>query len=49
MNAATNRVELLDRTGTVIVTLQGSKEHVADGILSEISRRWISRREAATS
>jgi phosphopantothenoylcysteine decarboxylase / phosphopantothenate---cysteine ligase len=43
MDAADNRVELLDRTGQVLRTISGSKEEVARGILQEIDRRLIDR------
>lgn len=41
MNALTNRVEVLDRSGEVIRAVSGSKEEVAAGILHEIQTRLI--------
>jgi len=42
MNSEFNAVEILDRTGQVVQQLQGPKEQVAQGILSEIQARLIS-------
>jgi phosphopantothenoylcysteine decarboxylase / phosphopantothenate---cysteine ligase len=41
MNAADNSVELLEKSGQVVATFAGSKEVVADGILSVIEQRLI--------
>ena len=41
MDAATNAVELIDHEGTMLESIQGSKEHVASGILELIGRQLI--------
>jgi phosphopantothenoylcysteine decarboxylase / phosphopantothenate---cysteine ligase len=41
MNSLNNEVEILDRTGIVVRSLAGTKEEVADGILSVIGTRLI--------
>jgi phosphopantothenoylcysteine decarboxylase/phosphopantothenate--cysteine ligase len=41
MDAADNRVEVLDRSGAVALALAGSKEQVARGILQAIDERLI--------
>jgi phosphopantothenoylcysteine decarboxylase / phosphopantothenate---cysteine ligase len=43
IGAADNSVEVLDRTGTVIAALTGSKVEVADGVFQIIERRLIQR------
>lgn len=43
MNAADNRVEVLDRQGAVLAEFAGSKEDVARGILGVIVARLVSR------
>jgi phosphopantothenoylcysteine decarboxylase/phosphopantothenate--cysteine ligase len=43
MNAPGNRVEVLDRSGEIVATLAGSKEHVARGIFRIIQGRLILR------
>ncbi len=44
MNALTNDVEILDRTGAVVAKFQGSKSDVARGIFGEIQSRLIRTR-----
>jgi phosphopantothenoylcysteine decarboxylase / phosphopantothenate---cysteine ligase len=44
MHALDTQVEIIDRTGTVIRTLAGSKEDVAAGIFSLIQARLIEKR-----
>ena len=44
MNAATNQVEILDDSGTVLQKISGSKEHVARGILAAIQQRLVEGR-----
>lgn len=44
MNALTNDVEILDRTGAVVAKFQGSKNDVARGIFGEIQSRLIRTR-----
>jgi len=41
IDAATNDVELLNPAGEVLVSIQGSKSHVASRLLAEIDRRLI--------
>jgi phosphopantothenoylcysteine decarboxylase/phosphopantothenate--cysteine ligase len=41
IDAATNDVELLNPAGDVLVSIQGSKSHVASRLLSEIDSRLI--------
>lgn len=41
MDAAANAVELIDHEGTMLESIQGSKEHVARGILELIGRQLI--------
>jgi phosphopantothenoylcysteine decarboxylase/phosphopantothenate--cysteine ligase len=41
MDAADNQVEVFDRTGATVVTLSGTKENVAGGILRVIQNRLI--------
>ena len=41
MNSETNSVEVLDRTGTVVESISGSKEDVGRGILRVIQRTLI--------
>ena len=41
MNARTNEVEILDRTGTVVAKFTGPKDEVARGIFGEIEARLI--------
>lgn len=41
MDALDNRVEILDRAGTLLATLSGTKESVARGILEVIEARLI--------
>jgi phosphopantothenoylcysteine decarboxylase/phosphopantothenate--cysteine ligase len=41
IDAETNHVEILDRAGAVVATLQGSKRDVARGILREIQSRLL--------
>src|SRR5690242_21027041 len=41
MDAEDNRVEVLDREGTVVRSLAGTKEHVAAGILAVIEQRLV--------
>ena len=41
MNAADTQVEILDRRGTVIQSVVGRKEVVADEILATIQRRLM--------
>ncbi len=43
MHSPDNHVEVLDRQGTVIKTISGSKEHVAHGILQIIQSRLFTR------
>ena len=43
MDAADNQVEVLDKTGAVVLTLAGSKTAVAKGILRVIQDRLIKR------
>ncbi len=43
MNADTNEVELLDPSGSVVAQIQGSKQDVAHGILSEINKRFFGK------
>ncbi|MEX2187411.1 MAG: phosphopantothenoylcysteine decarboxylase [Pirellulales bacterium] len=43
MNSAENRVEVLDRQGTVVAEFAGLKEDVALGILQVIQERLVSR------
>lgn len=45
MDAAVNSVELIDREGTILECIQGSKEHVARGILELIGHKLIPPRE----
>ncbi len=46
MNALTNDVEILDRTGAVVAKFQGSKSDVARGIFGEIQSRLIESRSS---
>ena len=46
MNALTNDVEILDRTGAVVAKFQGSKNDVARGIFGEIQSRLIENRSS---
>ncbi|MBL9083175.1 MAG: phosphopantothenoylcysteine decarboxylase [Planctomycetales bacterium] len=41
MNSPTNNVDVIDRSGTVVATLSGSKTDVARGIFQEIQTRLI--------
>ena len=41
MNAKTSRAEVLDPSGRIVATLEGSKQLVADGILAVIQRQLI--------
>ncbi|MCP4941376.1 MAG: phosphopantothenoylcysteine decarboxylase [Planctomycetaceae bacterium] len=41
IDAATNEVELLDPTGDVLASIQGTKAHVAKQLLAEIDARLI--------
>ena len=41
IDAATNDVELLDPTGDVLASIQGTKAHVAKQLLAEIDARLI--------
>lgn len=41
MNSPTNNVDVIDRSGTVVATLSGSKSDVACGIFQEIQTRLI--------
>lgn len=41
MNAATNQVEILDKTGEVLTAISGTKEEVAWGIFQLIGQRLI--------
>ena len=41
MDAEENAVELIDPTGSVLKTIQGSKEHVARGIMALIDRELV--------
>jgi len=41
IDSADNQVELLDKSGTVVAALAGSKESVAHGILKAIQARLI--------
>lgn len=43
MNALDTRVEIIDPAGTVVESLAGSKEHVAEGIFRTIQQRLIRR------
>lgn len=43
MNAAVNRVEILDRGGAVVRAVAGSKEQVAQAILETIQERLVRR------
>jgi phosphopantothenoylcysteine decarboxylase / phosphopantothenate---cysteine ligase len=47
MNSPDNRVEILDRQGTVVETLSGSKEVVSRGILATIHRELLAGRARA--
>ena len=44
MNALATRVEILDRSGTVVEALSGTKQQVADGIFRVIQARLIDQR-----
>jgi phosphopantothenoylcysteine decarboxylase/phosphopantothenate--cysteine ligase len=44
MNSPTNNVDVIDRSGTVVATLSGSKTDVARGIFHEIQTRLIDAR-----
>ena len=41
MHSLENRVEILDRTGAIVETLEGPKEEVARGIFRIIQQRLI--------
>ena len=41
MNSTNNRVEILDRLGEVVTTIEGSKMQVAQGIMQEIQRKLV--------
>ncbi|WP_146389870.1 phosphopantothenoylcysteine decarboxylase domain-containing protein [Allorhodopirellula solitaria] len=41
IDAADNNVELLDRDGSIIETISGSKQHVADRLIHQIHHRLI--------
>jgi phosphopantothenoylcysteine decarboxylase/phosphopantothenate--cysteine ligase len=43
MDSSDNAVEVLDRTGQVVVAIEGTKDEVAAGILDIIQRRLIDR------
>jgi phosphopantothenoylcysteine decarboxylase/phosphopantothenate--cysteine ligase len=43
MNSLENQVEILDKSGAVLESLAGSKQHVADGILDIIEQQLIAR------
>ena len=47
MNSADNAVEILDRSGSVLASVQGSKQIVADAILEVIARELIAPRVPA--
>lgn len=42
MNALTNQVEIIDSSGNVVASVEGSKEHVAAGILAVIDQQLVS-------
>ncbi|MBX9789280.1 MAG: phosphopantothenoylcysteine decarboxylase [Pirellulales bacterium] len=49
MNALDNQVEILDRAGSVVVSLAGNKDDVGRGILRVIQERLIAPRAAAAT
>jgi phosphopantothenoylcysteine decarboxylase/phosphopantothenate--cysteine ligase len=48
MDAADNRVEILDRTGTIVATAAGTKESVAGVILKVIGQRLMNLKMPAS-
>jgi phosphopantothenoylcysteine decarboxylase/phosphopantothenate--cysteine ligase len=45
MNSLENRVEILDKSGTVLASLAGSKQTVAEGILEMIERKVVTKHD----